>query len=81
MYYYAGAAAAAGQSYAGAIIASKNGEWPANPEAYMDRLTAALDRCGIKKWELFEVKHEGSEEAPLDLEEGVTLEACRAAMI
>lgn len=69
LFYYTGAAAAAGQSYAGAILASTRGDFPPNPETYMERIHQGLDRCGIKPWELFKVKHEGgSVGAPLEID-------------
>ncbi len=69
LFYYSGAAAAAGQSYQGAILASPDGEWPPHPETYKPRILAALDRAGIKEWELFKVRHEGgSDGAPLEID-------------
>lgn len=68
LFYYTGAAAAAGQSYAGAILASPDGNWPPHKETYIDRVDASLDRAGIKPWELFQVKHIGSEGAPLQID-------------
>lgn len=69
LFYYSGAAAAAGQSYTGAILASPTGEWPAGPEeSYKPRILAALDRAGIKEWELFKVNHGSSEGAPLEID-------------
>jgi len=56
LFYYSGAAAAAGQSYSGAILASATGDWPPEKEAYIDRIYAGLDRAGIKPWELFMVR-------------------------
>ena len=56
LFHYSGAAAAAGQSYSGAILASATGDWPAGKEGYIDRIHAALDRAGIKPWELFMVR-------------------------
>lgn len=54
VFYYAGAATAAGQSYTGALLVSRDGSWPAEGE--MERVERAFDTCGIKLWELFEVK-------------------------
>ena len=68
LFYYTGAAAAAGQSYAGAILASHDGNWPSNTETYIDRIYASLDRAGIKPWELFEVRHFGSDGAPFHID-------------
>ena len=53
MFYYAGAATAAGQSYTGALLVSRDGNWP--DEGEMNRVEKAFDSCGIKLWELFEV--------------------------
>lgn len=53
MFYYAGAATAAGQSYTGALLVSRDGGWPDDGE--MPRVEKAFDTCGIKLWELFEV--------------------------
>lgn len=67
LFYYSGAAAAAGQSYTGAILASPTGEWP-SAEPCKARILAALDRAGIKEWELFNVHHDGSDGAPLEID-------------
>lgn len=53
VFAYWGAAAAAGQAYAGAVFCSHDGMWPA--KEHTPRIAAALDLCGIKMWELFEV--------------------------
>lgn len=53
LFFYAGAAAAAGQSYSGSILVTPDGKWP-EPQ-YEERLLAAFDRAGIKKWEFFGV--------------------------
>ncbi|CAI6007676.1 unnamed protein product [Closterium sp. NIES-65] len=65
LFYYSGAARAAGQSYTGAVLVSKDGEWPGPEHAV--RLKAALDRCGIKEWELYRVDNSCCENAPLGL--------------
>jgi hypothetical protein len=52
LFYYTGAAAAAGQSYSGAILVTPDGDWPPNRETYEARLEAALDKAGIKFWEV-----------------------------
>lgn len=54
VFYYSGAATAAGQSYTGALLVSRDGSWP--EEGVMDRVAAAFDTCGIKMWELYEVR-------------------------
>lgn len=53
VFYYAGAATAAGQSYTGALLVSRDGSWPEEKE--MARVDKAFDSCGIKLWELFPV--------------------------
>eukprot|EP00850_Spirogloea_muscicola_P018166 SM000163S02334 [mRNA] locus=s163:300101:303983:- [translate_table: standard] len=53
LFYYSGAAAAAGQSYTGAVLVTPDGNWPG--ERHEERLLLALDSCGIKLWELFRV--------------------------
>lgn len=54
VFYYAGAATAAGQSYTGALLVSRDGSWP--DESEMGRVEEAFDTCGIKLWELYEVR-------------------------
>lgn len=54
VFYYAGAATVAGQSYTGALLVSRDGSWP--EEQDMERVEKAFDTCGIKMWELFEVR-------------------------
>lgn len=49
-FYYSGAAAAAGTSYSGAILASRSGAWPGKDQ--VSRIEAALERAGIKMWEV-----------------------------
>jgi len=63
-FYYSGAAGAAGLSYTGAILTSRNGEWPENPAA-RSRIYRALDRAGIKPWELTSVDNSRCENPPL----------------
>lgn len=54
VFYYSGAATAAGQSYTGALLVTRDGSWP--DEEQIDRVRKAFDTCGIKLWELFEVR-------------------------
>lgn len=54
VFYYAGAATAAGQSYTGALLVSRDGSWPEDKD--MARVEKAFDSCGIKLWELFPVR-------------------------
>eukprot|EP00903_Cladosiphon_okamuranus_P006721 g6558.t1 len=65
VFYYAGAATAAGQSYTGALLVSRDGSWP--EEKDMGRVEKAFDSCGIKLWELFPVDNSDDEGAPLGL--------------
>ncbi|KAL3700555.1 hypothetical protein R1sor_018577 [Riccia sorocarpa] len=70
LFYYSGAAAAAGQSYTGAVLVTPDGAWPDVSQA--ERLNAALEACGIKLWELYRVENSPSSEhesAPLGLPE------------
>ncbi|KAG0631809.1 hypothetical protein M758_1G280700 [Ceratodon purpureus] len=71
LFYYSGAAAAAGQSYTGAILVTQDGTWP--PESEAARISAALDRCGIKVWELYRVNNSGCSDPPLGIPEGSSL--------
>lgn len=49
VFYYSGAAAAAGLSYQGAVLATLDGKWPMS---HVGRITDALAHAGIKPWEL-----------------------------
>ena len=51
IFHYSGAAAAAGASYRGAILASRSGAWP-QAQADLDRMAGVLEGAGIKMWEL-----------------------------
>jgi hypothetical protein len=66
-FYYSGAAAAAGQSYAGALLVTPDGEWP--PQHTMAAVETAFAECGIEMWELFKCKNPPKAGAPLDLPE------------
>lgn len=63
VFYYSGAAAAAGTSYSGCIVGTKDGEWP---ETSMNesgtvyrKLSAAMIAAGnTKMWELYEVEND-----------------------
>ncbi|CAA7403018.1 unnamed protein product [Spirodela intermedia] len=70
LFHYRGAAAAAGQSYAGAVLVSPDGRYP--PGMGGSRLASALDKCRIKNWELYEVDSDDCEsaDAPLSIPEG-----------
>lgn len=73
LFYYSGAAAAAGQSYTGAILVTQDGMWP--PESEAAHINAALDRCGIKVWELYRVKNAGCSNPPLGVPKGSSLQS------
>ena len=70
LFHYRGAAAAAGQSYAGAVLVSPDGMYP--PEMGGSRLASALEKCHIKNWELYEVSNDDCccADAPLEIPEG-----------
>ena len=63
-FYYSGAAAAAGTSYSGAILGSRSGAWP--DASQLPRIEQALERAGIKMWEVSSVDNSRCEGAPLD---------------
>ncbi|OIT07019.1 PREDICTED: violaxanthin de-epoxidase, chloroplastic [Nicotiana attenuata] len=71
LFHYHGAARVAGQSYTGAVLVSPDGQYPAEREK--ERMISALDRCGIKEWELFNVDNCSCEGPPLGLPEGSSL--------
>lgn len=71
LFYYGGAAQAAGQSYRGAVLVTPDGSWPSKNEA--QRLNSALERCGIKDWELFGVDNTCCTNPPLGIPEGSSL--------
>ena len=59
VFYYSGAASAAGTSYTGALIVTRDGSWPEamrdpSSETYQ-RIKSALGRGGIELWEVYEV--------------------------
>lgn len=59
VFYYSGIAERAGTSYTGALVVSKDGNWPImqlNDITY-NRIKAALAKGGIETWELFEVSN------------------------
>jgi hypothetical protein len=69
-FYYAGAASAAGQSYAGALLVTPDGSWP--PDAARAEVAEAFARCNISMWELYRCQNseERSKTAPLGVPEG-----------
>lgn len=59
VFYYGGAAAAAGTSYTGGLIVTRSGDWPEgmddiNSDTHR-RVAAALDKGGIKLYEVYPV--------------------------
>jgi len=54
LFYYRGAASAAGMSYSGAVLATRDGEWPGGAESAR-RIESALAAAGIEPWELTRV--------------------------
>jgi hypothetical protein len=65
LYYYAGAAKVAGQAYIGAVLATKDGAWPAERE--LPRIEKSLwEGCGVKLWEMCEVDNCACGGAPLE---------------
>ena len=66
LFYYTGAASRAGMSYSGAVLATPDGAFP---EAHAARVAAALERAGIKVWELSLVDNSpaATAGAPLEL--------------
>lgn len=50
VFYYSGAAEAAGQSYSGSLLATADGKWP--PLSELPRIQQAHDSMGIAIWEL-----------------------------
>ncbi|KAJ0098182.1 hypothetical protein Patl1_27629 [Pistacia atlantica] len=71
LFHYHGAARVAGQSYTGAVLVSPNGAYPNETERI--RLVTALDKCGIKEWELFTVDNCSCQDPPLGIPEGSSL--------
>uniref|UniRef100_A0A7N0TUY3 VDE lipocalin domain-containing protein n=2 Tax=Kalanchoe fedtschenkoi TaxID=63787 RepID=A0A7N0TUY3_KALFE len=71
LFHYHGAARVAGQSYTGAVLVSPDGAYPTDSER--ERLVSALDKCGIKEWELFDVNNGSCGGAPLGIPDGSRL--------
>ncbi|KAM0903712.1 hypothetical protein ACQ4PT_018481 [Festuca glaucescens] len=70
LFHYHGAAQAAGQSYTGAVLVTPDGSYP---DGDNPRLDSALEKCGIKKWELYMVDNCSCMGAPLGIPEGSRL--------
>ncbi|KAJ9516112.1 hypothetical protein QJQ45_024542 [Haematococcus lacustris] len=64
LFYYSGAASAAGLSYSGAVLGTRDGAMPTGADV-LRRLEAALELAGIKMWELSTVDNSNLEGAPL----------------
>lgn len=71
LFHYKGAARVAGQSYTGAVLVSPDGQYP--DENQRGRLASAMDKCGIKGWELFNVDNCSCVDPPLGIPEGSRL--------
>lgn len=71
LFHYCGAARVAGQSYTGAVLVSPDGEYPSEVER--KRLVSALEKCGIKEWELYTVDNCSCVNPPLGIPEGSSL--------
>eukprot|EP01018_Ginkgo_biloba_P037236 Gb_32109 [translate_table: standard] len=71
LFYYSGAAQAAGQSYAGALLVSPDRSWPSTSQTH--RVNSALEKCGIKDWELHGVDNTCCSNPPLGIPEGSSL--------
>lgn len=71
LFHYHGAARVAGQSYTGAVVVTPDGAYPNEKER--GRLVAALEKCGIKEWELFTVDNRSCRNAPLRIPDGSSL--------
>lgn len=66
IFYYRGAASAAGMSYTGAVLASRSGDWPTDAGS-LERIEIGLDKAGIKMWELSTVSNAECDGPPLNL--------------
>ncbi|GAV68971.1 LOW QUALITY PROTEIN: hypothetical protein CFOL_v3_12473, partial [Cephalotus follicularis] len=71
LFYYSGAARVAGQSYSGAVLVSPDGAYPKESES--GKIVSALDKCGIKEWELYTVDNCSCQNPPLGIPEGSSL--------
>ncbi|XVF58678.1 hypothetical protein PTKIN_Ptkin07bG0084900 [Pterospermum kingtungense] len=71
LFHYHGAARVAGQSYTGAVLVSPDGAYPKQTEG--SRLSSALEKCGIKGWELYTVDNCSCQDPPLGIPEGSSL--------
>ncbi|XP_027918701.1 uncharacterized protein LOC114177525 isoform X1 [Vigna unguiculata] len=71
LFHYHGAARVAGQSYTGAVLVSPDGAFPTDRER--TQVVAALDKCEIKEWELYNVDNCSCIDPPLGIPEGSSL--------
>ncbi|KAG4211984.1 hypothetical protein ERO13_A02G136100v2 [Gossypium hirsutum] len=71
LFHYHGAARVAGQSYTGAVLVSPDGTYP--KQTQNNRLSSALEKCGIKEWELYTVDNCACQDPPLGIPEGSSL--------
>ncbi|XP_021274093.1 violaxanthin de-epoxidase, chloroplastic [Herrania umbratica] len=71
LFHYHGAARVAGQSYTGAVLVSPDGAYPKQTQS--SRLSSALEKCGIKEWELYTVDNCSCNDPPLGIPEGSSL--------
>ena len=79
VFYYSGAAKTAGTSYTGALVVSKDGNWPTMTSKTTKRINDALLKGGIQNWELFEVSNNNCNEScaagmpPLEINDMIIL--------
>ncbi|KAJ7956930.1 violaxanthin de-epoxidase-related [Quillaja saponaria] len=73
LFHYSGAARVAGQSYTGAVLVSSDGQYPNDMER--SGVILALEKCGIKEWELYTVDNSSCINPPLGIPEGSRLHA------
>jgi hypothetical protein len=66
VFYYSGAAAAAGITYRGALICTASGMMPEGAAA-LERVNGALALCGIRPWEMFQANNSNCGSAPLSV--------------
>lgn len=74
LFHYSGAARAAGQAYTGAVLVSPDGQ-NLNNDTESERLRCALEKCGVKEWELFTVDNCSCKDPPLGVPEGSRLQS------
>jgi VDE lipocalin domain len=68
VFYYAGAASAAGITYRGALICTATGQLPRSDGA-LQQIEVALGKCSIRMWEMYEVNNLQCANAPLSVPE------------